>query len=88
MYLCTDLDESEYDESEEEEEDKNRAKKKRKKNRFNFIVDEAEVDDEVEDDEEWEEDAQEIGIIKNEIDELGPTARQIEGYRRNSNVWE
>lgn len=50
-----------------------------------FIIDEAEVDDEVDEDEEWE-DGAEIGIV-NEVDEIGPTAREIE-IRRRGNLWE
>lgn len=46
------------------------------------------MDDEIEDDEEWEEGAQEIGIVANEVDELGPTAREIEGRRRGTNLWD
>lgn len=42
----------------------------------------------VEDEDEWEEGAQEIGIVGNEVDELGPTAREIEGRRRGTNLWE
>lgn len=89
MVAGEDLDNSsEYDE-EEEEEDDDRPRKKKKKDRFGgFIIDEAEVDDEVEDDDEWEEGAQEIGIVGNEVDELGPTAREIEGRRRGTNLWE
>lgn len=81
---------SERDEEEDEDdEDDDRPRKKRKKERFcGFIDDEAEVDDDVEDDEEWEEGAQEIGIVGNEVDELGPTAREIEGRRRGTNLWE
>ncbi|XP_011641792.1 transcription elongation factor SPT5 [Pogonomyrmex barbatus] len=83
-----DLNSSEYDE-EEDEEDDDRPRKKKKKDRFGgFIIDEAEVDDEVEDDEEWEEGAQEIGIVGNEVDEVGPTARDIEGRRRGTNLWD
>ncbi|CAK9801062.1 Transcription elongation factor SPT5 [Anthophora quadrimaculata] len=79
---------SEYDE-EEEEEDDDRPRKKKKKDKYrDFIIDEAEVDDEVEDDDEWEEGAQEIGIVGNEVDELGPTAREIEGRRRGTNLWD
>lgn len=78
----------EYD-SEEEDSDSGRGRKRKKKDRFGgFIIDEAEVDDEVEDEEEWEEGAQEIGIVANEVDELGPTAREIEGRRRGTNLWE
>lgn len=78
----------EYD-SEEDESDSGRAKKKKKKDRYGgFIIDEAEVDDEVEDEDEWEEGAQEIGIVPNEVDEFGPTAREIEGRRRGTNLWE
>ncbi|XP_011871272.1 PREDICTED: transcription elongation factor SPT5-like [Vollenhovia emeryi] len=66
-----------------------RPRKKEKKDRFGgFIIDEAEVDYEVEDDDEWEEGAQEIGIVGNEVDELGPTAREIEGRRRGTNLWD
>lgn len=89
IYPGEDLDgSSEYDE-EEEEEDDDRPRKKKKKDKYGgFIIDEAEVDDEVEDDDEWEEGAQEIGIVGNEVDELGPTAREIEGRRRGTNLWE
>ncbi|KAF4530960.1 hypothetical protein B566_EDAN011341 [Ephemera danica] len=81
-------DDDEYDE-EEEEEDNDRPRKRKKKDRFGgFIIDEAEVDDEVEEDEEWEEGADPGGIVGNEIDELGPTAREIEGRRRGHNLWE
>lgn len=51
-----------------------------------FIIDEAEVDDEVDEDDEWEDGANEIGIV-NEVDEIGPTAREIE-IRRRGNLWE
>ena len=51
-----------------------------------FIIDEAEVDDEVDEDEEWEDGANDIGIV-NEVDEIGPTAREIE-IRRRGNLWE
>lgn len=54
---------------------------------YGFIIDEAEVDDEVEDEDEWEEGA-EIGIVPNEVDEIGLTAREIEGRRRGTNLWE
>lgn len=87
MVIGEDLGSSEYDE-EEEEEDDDRPRKKKKKDRFSFIIDEAEVDDEVEEDDDWEEGAQEIGIVGNEVDELGPTAREIEGRRRGTNLWE
>lgn len=55
-------------------------------NRSGFIIDEAEVDDEVDEDDEWEDGANEIGIV-NEVDEIGPTAREIE-IRRRGNLWE
>lgn len=79
------MDSEEYD----EEDDEGRpSKKKKKKERFGgFIIDEAEVDDEVDEDEEWE-DGAEIGIVGNEVDELGPTAREIEIRRRGNNLWE
>lgn len=78
----------EYDEEEDEEDDRPH-KKKKKNDRFGgFIIDEAEVDDEVEDEDEWEDGAQEIGIVANEMEELGPTAREIEGRRRGNTLWE
>ncbi|KAJ8965744.1 hypothetical protein NQ314_003922 [Rhamnusium bicolor] len=77
----------EYDS--EEDSDDDRPKKHKKKDRYGgFIIDEAEVDDEVEDEDEWEEGAQEIGIVPNEVDEFGPTAREIEGRRRGTNLWD
>lgn len=79
----------EYDSEEEDSDGGGRGRKRKKKDRFGgFIIEEAEVDDEFEDDEEWEEGAQEIGIVANEVDELGPTAREIEGRRRGTNLWE
>lgn len=80
------MDSEEYD----EDEDEARQRKKRKKdNRYGgFIIDEAEVDDEVDEDDEWEEGAQEMGIVGNEVDEIGPTAREIEGRRRGTNLWD
>lgn len=80
------MDSEEFD---SEEEDSDRGRKRRKKDRYGgFIIDEAEVDDEVEDEDEWEDGAQEIGIVANEVDESGPTARDIEGRRRGTNLWE
>lgn len=80
----------EYDEEEDEDDEGPKSKKKKKKHdRFGgFIIDEAEVDDEVEEDDEWEDGAQEIGIVGNEMEELGPTAREIEGRRRGTTLWE
>ncbi|EDW74795.1 uncharacterized protein Dwil_GK15869 [Drosophila willistoni] len=81
-----DIDSEEY---EEEENEDDHPRKKKKKERFGgFIIDEAEVDDEVDEDDEWEEGANEIGIVGNEIDELGPTARDIEIRRRGTNLWD
>ncbi|KAF5280109.1 hypothetical protein FQA39_LY18143 [Lamprigera yunnana] len=81
-------DSEEYD-SEEDESDSGHRRKRKKKDRYGgFIIDEAEVDDEVEDEDEWEDGAQEIGIVGNEVDELGPTAREIEGRRRGTNLWD
>lgn len=75
--------------SEEYEDDEDRPRKKKKKERFGgFIIDEAEVDDEVDEDDEWEDGANELGIVGNEIDELGPTARDIEIRRRGTNLWD
>ncbi|CAH2067692.1 unnamed protein product, partial [Iphiclides podalirius] len=80
------VDSEEYDEDEDEE---RRRKKRKKDSRYGgFIIDEAEVDDEVDEDDEWEEGAQEMGIVGNEVDEIGPTAREIEGRRRGTNLWD
>uniref|UniRef100_A0A1A9UYD5 Transcription elongation factor SPT5 n=1 Tax=Glossina austeni TaxID=7395 RepID=A0A1A9UYD5_GLOAU len=79
----------EVDSEEYEEDEDDRPRKKKKKDRFGgFIIDEAEVDDEVDEDDEWEEGANELGIVGNEIDELGPTARDIEIRRRGTNLWD
>jgi transcription elongation factor SPT5 len=79
-----DLDSEEYEDDEEDD----RPRKKKKKERFGgFIIDEAEVDDEVDEDDEWEEGAQEIGIVGNEVEEFGQTAREIENRRRGA-LWE
>lgn len=51
---------------------------------FLFLLNKFKVDE----DDEWEEGANEIGIVGNEIDELGPTARDIEIRRRGTNLWE
>lgn len=78
----------EYDEEEEEDDEGGRYNKRRRQERHGgFILDEAEVDDEVESEDDWEEGAETIGIIGNE-DEHGPTAREIEGRRRGTNLWE
>lgn len=45
------------------------------------------MDDEVDEDDEWEDGVQDLGIVGNEIDELGPTAREIE-IKRRGNLWE
>ncbi|KAG1712147.1 Transcription elongation factor SPT5 [Nymphon striatum] len=66
---------------EEEEEEYQDAQPKKKKPRFtDFILDEAEVDDDVEDEEEWEDGAEEIIDKRRTMDET--TARDIEGHRR------
>ncbi|KAL4704654.1 hypothetical protein ACJJTC_013438 [Scirpophaga incertulas] len=80
------VDSEEYDEDEEEE---RRRKKRKKESRYGgFIIDEAEVDDEVDEDDEWEEGAQEMGIVGNEVNESGPTAREIERRIRANNLWD
>ncbi|GAB6022325.1 transcription elongation factor spt5 [Chamberlinius hualienensis] len=72
--------------NEEEEEDyDDRPRKRKKPMPSDFIIDEAEVDDEVEDDEEWEEGAEDIIDKKANIE--GPTAREIEGQRRLQTFW-
>ncbi|XP_055640225.1 transcription elongation factor SPT5 [Toxorhynchites rutilus septentrionalis] len=83
-----DLDSEEF-EDDEDDDDRRGGRKKKKKERFGgFIIDEAEVDDEVDEDEEWEEGAQEIGIVGNEVEEFGQTAREIENRRRGTNLWD
>lgn len=82
-----DLDSEELEDDEDDED--HRGRKKKKKERFGgFIIDEAEVDDEVDEDEEWEDGAQEIGIVGNEIEEFGQTAREIENRRRGTSLWD
>lgn len=76
------MDEYDEEEDEDDEDDRPRKKRKRRGQVTDFLLQEAEVDDEVEDDDEWEEGAQEIGIVPNEIDEVGTTAREIENRRR------
>uniref|UniRef100_A0A182U6J2 Transcription elongation factor SPT5 n=1 Tax=Anopheles melas TaxID=34690 RepID=A0A182U6J2_9DIPT len=84
-----DLDSEEYDEEEEDDDRRGGRKKKKKQERFGgFIIDEAEVDDEVDEDDEWEDGAQEMGIVSNEIEEVGQTAREIENRRRGTNLWD
>lgn len=78
----------EYDEEEEEDEESGRYKRRRQERHGGFILDEAEVDDEVESEDDWEEGAGDVGIINNDLDEHGPTARDIERRRRGTNVWE
>ena len=53
-----------------------------------FILQEAEVDDDAEDDDDYDDGGHEIGIVDHEIDEVGLTAREIEGRRRISDIWE
>ncbi|KAG8193552.1 hypothetical protein JTE90_003761 [Oedothorax gibbosus] len=80
-----DLDE-EDEEDDEEDDDNDKRKRKKKKSRYgDFILDEAEVDDEVEEDEEWEEGAEDI------IDRTRPTdentSRDIDSHRRLQMMW-
>ena len=42
----------------------------------------------MESEDDWEDGAQEIGIVGNELDEHGPTARDIEGRQRRTNLWD
>ncbi|CAL1263967.1 unnamed protein product [Larinioides sclopetarius] len=74
-----DFDEEEDDE--EDEDDDNKRKGKKKKPRYgDFILDEAEVDDEVEDEEEWEEGAEDIIDCTHPTEEN--TSRDMESHRR------
>lgn len=80
-------DEDDYD-SEEEEECRPNKKRKTNKSHHGFVIEEAEVDDDMDDEEEWDGSTQEIGIDINEADEVGPTAREIEGRQRGRNLFE
>ena len=53
-----------------------------------FIIEEAEVDSDVDEDDEYEGDFAEIGIVGNEVEESGQTAREIENRRRMGMIWE
>lgn len=59
-----------------------RHTKKKKKSRSDFIIDEAEVDDDVDEDEEAWDDAEADGDLKDEAEEAGRTARDIEARMR------
>lgn len=81
------MDEDEEDDEEDEDDyDKKRAKK-RKSGAGGFILEEAEVDDEVEEEDDWEDGAEQY-LHHNEMDEHGPTAREIEGSLRRHSIWE
>ncbi|XP_014204352.1 transcription elongation factor SPT5-like [Copidosoma floridanum] len=73
----------------EEEEERNSKKPKKKAKRIvsDFILQEAEVDDDIDEEEDYE-DGSGLGFVDNEVDEVGPTAREIEGRRRVTNIWE
>lgn len=74
-----------YDEEEEEDDDEP-SRKRKKKSHFNFILDEADVDDEGDEtEEEWEEGAEDI-IDRKSVHE-GPSARDIEGKIRLAQIW-
>lgn len=83
LFIC-----KEYEDEDELEHDQPDKKKKKNERFGGFIIDEAEVDDDVEDDDDWEDGFGEFDIIGNAVDELGPTAREIEGRRRGTNIWE
>lgn len=42
----------------------------------------------MEDEDEWEEGAQEMAIVANDLEEHGLNAREIEGRRRGNALWE
>jgi len=85
LIICCFL-KDDYDEDEEEEENARPRKKNRRAGVGDFILEEAEVDDEVEEDEEWEDGAEAYNI--HEIDEHGPTAREIDAHSRRHSMWE
>jgi transcription elongation factor SPT5 len=53
-----------------------------------FIIEEAEVDSDVDEDDEEYDNVGEIGIVGNEVEESGQTAREIENRRRIHTLWE
>lgn len=53
-----------------------------------FIIEEAEVDSDVDEDDEYDDNVAEIGIVGNEVEESGRTAREIENRRRIHTLWE
>lgn len=72
---------SSEDSSEDSPSKKTKTKRRRKPGYSDFIIEEAEVDDEVEEDDEAEEGFDQM-IAHADMDEGGPTARDIEGRLR------
>ena len=69
------------DDFSDEERMRRRPRKKRKKKGNDFILDEAEVDDDVEEDEDWEDGAEEHMIDNNKVSEAS-RARELDSHRR------
>ncbi|XP_050411493.1 transcription elongation factor SPT5 [Patella vulgata] len=75
------------DEEEDEAEEERSIKKKKKSHVSNFILEEADVDDEAdEEDEEWEDGAEDLIERKSTYD--GPSAREIENHQRLRQIWD
>ncbi|CAG7691031.1 unnamed protein product [Allacma fusca] len=81
----TNKSEDEYDE-EEEEDDEFRPRKKHRGGGGGFILEEAEVDDDIEDEEEWEDGAENYNL--QDLEEHGPTARDIDAHSRRQTIWD
>lgn len=83
-----DVDSEEY-EDEEDYDDRPRKRKRKANDRYrDFIIEEAEVDTDADEDDDYEENVGEIGIVGNEVEESGQTAREIENRRRMNMLWE
>ena len=79
-------DEEEYSDSDDSGPSRRAKKKPKRSGVGDFILEEAEVDDEVEDDEEYEEGFD--NYVGQDIGEDGPTAREIESGLRRHSIWE
>ena len=87
-----DDDDSEEDSEEEDEKPRVRARKRKRRKRTKgtrneFIIDEAEVDDDVESDDDWEEGAEDI-IDKSNKPQDQNTARDLDSHRRLQKMFE
>ncbi len=80
-------DEEDYTDSDDSGPSSRRPQKKQKRSGVgDFILEEAEVDDDVEEDEEFEEGYD--AYVAQDAREDGPTAREIESGLRRHSMWE